>query len=98
MVTHEGLSGGAPVGVGTLAARLADTDRRRFVGRAAELEFLERRLHPDGPVRVILVRGAGGIGKSSLLRELGRRARARGIDTFFVEGRERSSVGMSSPH
>jgi hypothetical protein len=88
MVTQQGLSGAIPVGAGTLAARLADTDQRRFVGRAAELEFLERCLDPDGPARVVLVHGSGGIGKSSLLRELGRRARARGIETFFVEGRE----------
>ena len=74
--------------VRTLAARMADRDRNRFVGRVAELSFLERCLSDEPPASVVLVHGPGGIGKSSLLRELARRARARGYATFFVEGRE----------
>jgi hypothetical protein len=87
----EGLSavqGDARSGTRTLAARMRDRDRDRFVGRAAELEFLERCLDDDPPASVILIHGPGGIGKSTLLRELVRRAEARGFDTFFVEGRE----------
>jgi hypothetical protein len=67
---------------------MVDRDRDRFVGRAAELAFLERCLGDDAPANVVLVHGPGGIGKSALLRELARRAQARGLKTFFVEGRD----------
>jgi AAA ATPase domain len=82
------LSGRGAGAVRTLAARLASRDRDRFVGRSAELCFLERCLDDDPPASVILIHGPGGIGKSTLLRELARRAEARGYDTFSVEGRE----------
>jgi replication-associated recombination protein RarA len=73
---------------GTLATRVTDRDRDRFVGRVAELALLESCLEDDPPANVVLVHGPGGIGKSTLLRELARRAQARGIETFLVEGRE----------
>jgi len=73
---------------GTLGRRLLDRDRDRFVGRVAELAFLQRCLQDDPPAHVVLVHGPGGIGKSALLRELGRRAEAHGRETCFVEGRE----------
>jgi hypothetical protein len=76
------------VGSGTLAARLVDRDRDRFVGRAAELALLERCLLDEPSLSVVLVHGPGGIGKSTLLRELARRARDIGREVFFVEGRE----------
>jgi hypothetical protein len=76
------------VGSGTLAARLVDRDRDRFVGRAAELALLERCLLDEPSPSVVLVHGPGGIGKSTLLRELARRARDIGREVFFVEGRE----------
>ena len=81
---------GARTEAGTLAARLADRDRRRFVGREAELDLLERCLTDDQPAAVVFVHGPGGIGKSTLLREFERRASAGGWDTFLVEGRELS--------
>jgi hypothetical protein len=74
----------------TLAARLADRDRARFVGRETELDLLERCLTDDQPAAVVFVHGPGGIGKSTLLREFERRAAAAGWDTFSVEGRELS--------
>jgi hypothetical protein len=74
----------------TLAARLADRDRRRFVGRELELDLLERCLTEDQPAAVVFVHGPGGIGKSTLLREFERRASSSGWDTFLVEGRELS--------
>jgi hypothetical protein len=80
-----GHRGAAP---GTLAARMAVLDQDRFVGRTAQLEFFERCLDGESPASVILVHGPGGIGKSTLLREVGRRALARGYDVFAVEGRE----------
>jgi hypothetical protein len=67
---------------------MLDRDRNRFVGRAVELSFLERCLGEDPPASVVVVHGPGGIGKSSLLRELGRRAELLGRETFSVEGRE----------
>ncbi len=67
---------------------MSDRDRGRFVGRTAELAFLERCLEIDPPASIVLVHGAGGIGKSTLLRELARRAALGGRETFFVEGRE----------
>lgn len=67
---------------------MVERDRDRFVGREAELRLLERCLEDDPPANVVLVHGPGGIGKSSLLRELARRAHRRGLETFFVEGRD----------
>lgn len=73
----------------TLAARLADRDRSRFTGRAVELAFLERCLDDADPAAsVVLITGAGGIGKSTLLREAARRARDRGISVVAIDGRE----------
>jgi hypothetical protein len=71
-----------------LAAKLLDRDQDRFVGRVSELTLLERCLQDDPPASVILIHGPGGIGKSTLLREMARRAEALGRETFFVEGRE----------
>ena len=72
----------------TLSQRLSELDSRRFVGRASEIELLERCLEPSPPHQVVLVHGPGGIGKSTLLRELGRRAAARGFEVFALEGRD----------
>jgi hypothetical protein len=72
----------------TLAALVSDRDRHSFTGRVKELTFLERCLDDDPPASVVLVCGPGGIGKSALLRELARRADARGWDVFRVDGRE----------
>ncbi len=46
--------------------------------RTAELAFLERCLEDGALASVILIHGRGGIGKSTLLRELARRAAAHG--------------------
>ncbi|MDO8210936.1 ATP-binding protein [Conexibacter sp. CPCC 206217] len=76
----------------TIGARLAERDRRRFVGRGTELEFLERCLDGQADASVVLIHGPGGIGKSTLLRELARRAGASGRRAHFVEGRELAPV------
>jgi len=73
----------------TIAARLADRDRRRFTGRVSELAFLDRCLdEADPPASVVHVSGPGGIGKSTLVREVARRAAERGRSCIAVDGRE----------
>jgi AAA ATPase domain len=73
----------------TLGTRLEHRDRDRFTGRHAEVAFLERCLDAeDPPACVIHVCGPGGIGKSTLLRELARRSRARGRTVVALDGRE----------
>jgi len=72
----------------TLAARLEDRDRGRFVGRDNELAFLDRCMEADPPASVIHVVGPGGIGKSALLRAAARRARAIGWEVVSLDGRE----------
>jgi AAA ATPase domain len=72
----------------TLGGRVAARDAARFVGRVPELARLERLLGPDPPVSVVLLHGPAGVGKSALLRELARRAAARGATPIAVEARE----------
>ena len=73
----------------TLATRLADRDRFRFTGRVSELAFLDKCLDDDdAPASVIHISGPGGIGKSTLLREVARRAAERGLSCVAVDGRQ----------
>lgn len=70
-----------------LAEHLAALDAARFVGRADALASVDRFLSGDTLLRVLLVHGPGGIGKSTLLREIGRRARAAGRPLWTVDAR-----------
>ena len=63
-----------------------------FVGREDDLARLERLLDDDPPAPVAFLHGPGGIGKSSLLRELGRRAEARGLAVRAVDGRDTAAA------
>jgi len=72
----------------TLAATVDREDQRRFVGRTRELDVIERSWRPDSPVRIVLVHGPGGIGKSTLVREVRRRATAAGWEVRFLDGRD----------
>jgi len=72
----------------TLAQRLQERDAHRFVGRADELAFFDTVLVDDPPVSVVLLHGEGGIGKSTLLREVARRAAARGRSVWRIDGRD----------
>lgn len=63
-------------------------DAERFTGRARELALLDRVLGDDPPATVALIHGPGGVGKSTLLREVIRRAEHRGYRTVIVDGRE----------
>jgi hypothetical protein len=76
----------------TLGARLAQRDSGRFIGREQELEFFDLLWVDDPPASVVHVHGPGGIGKSTLLRAVARRAEARGWTPIFVEGRDMPPV------
>jgi hypothetical protein len=76
----------------TLAERLAARDAARFVGRERELAFFDSLFVEDPPAQVVLVHGPGGIGKSTLLREVARRGTARGWTSRHVEGRDLAPV------
>jgi hypothetical protein len=62
------------------------------VGRGPELEFFDSLLVDDPPASVVLVHGPGGIGKSTLLREVGRRAEQRGRSPRLIDARELAPV------
>ena len=72
----------------TLGERVAQRDEVAFVGRRPQIERLEGLLVADPPASVAFLHGPGGVGKSTLLRELARRAERRGWHPFWVEGRE----------
>lgn len=72
----------------TLATRVARRDERRFVGRRTELALLDELFVEDPPASVVLVHGPGGIGKSTLLREVARRGARRGWTPRLVDGRD----------
>lgn len=73
---------------GSLGARLARRDQRRFVGRGAELALADALFVDDPPANVLHVHGPGGIGKSTLLREIARRGEGSGWTPRIVEGRD----------
>jgi hypothetical protein len=52
------------------------------------LSIAERFLAEDSGASVLLIHGDSGIGKSALLRELGRRAEGLGFSVHLVEGRD----------
>jgi AAA ATPase domain len=76
----------------TLAERLAARDEQRFVGREPELAFFDSLFADDPPAQVVLVHGPGGIGKSTLLREVARRASRKGWTPRLIEGRDLAPV------
>jgi hypothetical protein len=76
----------------TLAERLAARDEQRFVGREHELAFFDSLFVDDPPAQVVLVHGPGGIGKSTLLREVARRGVQRGWTAQIIEGRDLAPV------
>jgi hypothetical protein len=77
----------------TLASRLARRDAERFVGRRAELRGIEDLLTADEPpASVVFVHGPGGIGKSTLLREVGRLAAVHDRVPVHLDGRELTPV------
>ena len=72
----------------TLSAVLDDARRRGFVGRAPELLSFDAALAGTDPARVLFVHGPGGIGKSTLLDELRRRAVQAQRPAVLLHGRD----------
>ena len=72
----------------TLSGALDDARRLGFVGRATELAAFGAALDGHAPARVLFVHGPGGIGKSTLLDEMRRRAVARGRPVVSLDGRD----------
>lgn len=72
----------------TLATRMDQEDERRFVGRARELALVDDVLAGRSAAHVLVVHGPGGIGKSSLLRQVRRHAERAGWETRAIDGRE----------
>jgi AAA ATPase domain len=85
------------VGPATLGARLRRARRRRFVGRAGELELFRAALEgPGAPWSVLFVYGPGGVGKTALLAAFAEAAEAAGVPAYRVDlrGEEVSPPGF----
>ena len=76
----------------TLGTRLSERDSHRLVGRRSQLATFDDLFVDDPQASLVLLHGPGGIGKSTLLREVARRGERRGWETTFVEGRELAPV------
>jgi hypothetical protein len=89
--------------MGTMTRRVADrlrqARRRRFVGRAGEIELFSGALAaPDESFSVLFLHGPGGVGKSALLGELAETARQAGAVPVGLDARtvQRSPSGILS--
>lgn len=78
--------------IAEMAATFADRLRRahdeRFVGRERELASFDRLLAREGEPRVLFVHGPGGIGKSTLLERLARKAEDAGLRPLRIDARD----------
>ncbi|POM23149.1 hypothetical protein BTM25_43010 [Actinomadura rubteroloni] len=72
----------------TVARRLAGARRRRFVGRAREVDLFREALTASRPAFAVLyVHGPGGVGKTALLAVLAQEAERRGAGVVRMDGR-----------
>src|SRR4051794_31816258 len=70
----------------TVADRLKGARRRRFVGRAAELElFLGALAAPEPPFSVLWIHGPGGVGKTALLGALAEAVADAGVRVVSLD-------------
>jgi hypothetical protein len=70
----------------TIGARLRRARRRRFVGRAGELELFRTAIEgPGAPWSVLFVHGPGGVGKTALLAAFAEAAEAAGVPAWRVD-------------
>lgn len=71
-----------------LADQLSAARRRRFVGRAGELELFRSALAaPELPFHLLHICGPGGVGKTTLLGELVRLCAEAGAAVAYLDGR-----------
>lgn len=71
-----------------LSGVLDDARRRGFVGRAAQLEAFAASLSGESPVRVHVLHGPGGIGKTTLLDAMARLATDQRARLVYVDARD----------
>jgi hypothetical protein len=77
---------GEAVAVATIGDRLRELRAATFTGRAAELELFASALDgPEPAFSVLYVHGPGGVGKTSLRRELARLAEDRSVDVISID-------------
>jgi hypothetical protein len=75
-----------PPGPATVGDRLRSARRRRFVGRAAELELFREAITASEPAfAVLFIHGPGGVGKTALLGALADEARETGLAAVRVD-------------
>lgn len=72
----------------SLQERVEQKDRASFVGRQFELAIFDSILDRTDASNVVHVSGPAGIGKSTLLREVARRATTAGYSVRSLEGRD----------
>jgi hypothetical protein len=73
---------------GSVGERLRLARRRRFVGRAGEIELFRAMMEaPEPPFAVLFVHGPGGIGKTSLLRAFSEISEEVGVVPAYVDAR-----------
>lgn len=71
-----------------LADRLASARRSRFVGRSGEIRIFEAALKSSAPpFQVLYLFGPGGVGKTTLLRELAAASEASGARVLYLDAR-----------
>lgn len=84
-----------------MAAALADqllaARRRAFVGRQNELALFAKLLAPHGEGAVVYVHGTGGIGKTTLLRQVAWLGEHAGRPVVWLDGRELGPSGADLP-
>ena len=71
----------------SLRDTVAAADADRFVGRGEQLRAFDELLAAGTAHRVLFVHGAGGVGKSALLRAMQRRCAHRGLRAVAIDGR-----------
>jgi energy-coupling factor transporter ATP-binding protein EcfA2 len=71
-----------------LADRLASARRHRFVGRSGEIQLFQTALNSAAPpFQVLFIFGPGGVGKTTLLRELATVSEQNGARAIYLDAR-----------